>query len=104
MFRLITISMAIFMTSCSPAKDEAPTTYHITLAKQGVENRLIDPKSAEYRDVKHNGRAVCGFVNSKNAIGGYTGFTAFVAGGDLVFFEDDLDSSEWLSTWQQLCQ
>lgn len=48
-----------------------------------VEQQLVDPGSAEYRDLKEieesraGGSSVCGEVNSRNRMGGYNGFRRF---------------------------
>lgn len=47
-------------------------------AKEVVSRELKDPASAEFRDVKVAGPAVCGQVNAKNSYGGYEGFRRFV--------------------------
>lgn len=48
-------------------------------AESMVLKRLIDPDSAKFDEVTVNRStgAVCGFVNSKNKFGGYTGNTLF---------------------------
>lgn len=70
-------SMATFLTTGT--EEDA-----IEKAKQAVTDRLRDPGSAQFKKVRivpyHQGKVVCGEVNSKNAYGGYVGFTAFVAG------------------------
>ena len=54
-------------------------------------NRLKDPSSAQFRDVKLNQRrdALCGMVNSKNAFGGYTGFSGFVVTEKNAYLQTD---------------
>lgn len=51
-------------------------------AKEAVKERLIDPESAtfkiEYEDPKG---LICGQVNAKNRLGGYTGFSRFMYTG-----------------------
>jgi len=45
-----------------------------------VEDKLVDPESATFKDVTVNdldGR-ICGKVNSKNSFGGYSGFRKFL--------------------------
>jgi hypothetical protein len=52
-----------------------------TQAEEAVKRLLIDPGSAQFRDVVSypNGAAerYCGEVNAKNRMGGYVGFTKF---------------------------
>jgi hypothetical protein len=52
---------------------------------------LTDPESAHFRAVfiSPGGKAVCGEVNSKNAMGGYVGFKRFIAARDKVGVEQD---------------
>jgi hypothetical protein len=40
---------------------------------------LIDPTSAQFRDVHHYRHVVCGQVNGKNRMGAYVGFSRFIA-------------------------
>lgn len=61
------------------------TDWHkIRQAKEAVAAVLIDPSSAQFRNVEigHEG-AVCGEVNGKNRMGAYVGFTRFVAMADI---------------------
>ncbi len=62
-------------------------------AGQALLDNLIDPASARYRSVFIRttiGRdqlphlTICGQVNAKNAMGGYTGWTAFAYSGGAV--------------------
>lgn len=48
---------------------------------KAVRDRLFDPASAEFRNVRTGSRidVWCGEVNSKNRMGGYVGWRAFVA-------------------------
>lgn len=46
-----------------------------------VKNQLRDPESAQFSDVTANIESACGFVNSKNGYGGYSGKKPFVAVG-----------------------
>jgi hypothetical protein len=75
----------------------------LKLAKEGVREKMKDPESANFRNLAiHTGSEspmpgrfyVCGEVNSKNAYGGYAGFTQFFSmifwyekvGGGIVGF------------------
>jgi len=57
---------------------KAPLT--IAAAKSSVTESLRDPESARFRDVRRNtaNGAVCGYVNAKNAYGGYVGESPFI--------------------------
>lgn len=52
-----------------------------TVADRRIRDRLIDPESARFRydftTVKERSTSVCGAVNAKNSLGGYTGFKRF---------------------------
>lgn len=58
----------------------------IFIAKRAVVRTMKDPDSAQFRDVRWRRASgdllatVCGEVNARNALGGYVGFTRFVAG------------------------
>ncbi len=49
-------------------------------AMKVVAMALVDPESAKFEDVKYFNEtgSACGYVNSKNRMGGYVGFTPFV--------------------------
>jgi hypothetical protein len=47
-------------------------------ARTAVTKNLKDPISARFEGVVKRPGAVCGFVNAKNSMGGYTGRTMFV--------------------------
>lgn len=48
-------------------------------AKREVEKNLKDPASAQYRNMKKSAiGAICGEVNAKNSMGGYSGFGKFM--------------------------
>ena len=47
-------------------------------AETAVRDLLIDPESAQFSDVVTKNDVTCGFVNSKNRMGGYVGRTAFL--------------------------
>ncbi|MGP9798170.1 hypothetical protein ACT3UJ_12520 [Halomonas sp. 86] len=70
---------------------------HVKKSKEAVADRLRDPDSAQFRNIK-SGKAsngletVCGEVNGKNAYGAYSGYERFIAnnGGRAVYLE-----SQW---------
>ncbi len=48
-------------------------------AKESVKAELIDPWSAQFKQMKTaKGGMVCGLVNSKNRMGGYAGWLPFM--------------------------
>jgi hypothetical protein len=66
-------------------------------AEDQIKAHLTDPESAYFR----NKDGVCGEVNSKNQLGGYTGFTRYIAGGKYVSLDDN--SAEFEDAWQYNC-
>lgn len=56
----------------------------ISFAQSQVTAELIDPNSAQFREVNDFGNHVCGEVNARNSFGGYTGFQPFYVKGDEV--------------------
>lgn len=78
----------------------------IEQSKDAVRARLKDSRSAEFKDVFFNRASgtpmTCGQVNSKNSLGGYTGYQRFVASGDtLAFFENETE--DFSVVWAQYC-
>ncbi|PPU78228.1 hypothetical protein XcuCFBP2542_03115 [Xanthomonas cucurbitae] len=64
----------------------------IVAAERAVRAELKDPDAAQFKEVRANyteefGVVVCGRVNGKNELGGYTGFRRFVSGGKSVILE-----------------
>ncbi|MGY6662465.1 MAG: hypothetical protein ACXIVO_09105 [Glycocaulis sp.] len=47
-------------------------------AKNAVAERMLDPSSVQFRNLRRVGAAICGEVNSKNRYGAYVGFADFV--------------------------
>lgn len=63
-----------------------------------VLDRLNDPDSAKFVDVRYDSKADagCGAVNARNKMGGYTGFTGFLAlkDGTVIFDPGESSSSD----------
>jgi hypothetical protein len=57
-------------------------------AKQLVERQLKDPDSAQFTEIVKEAKASCGYVNSKNGFGAYSGREAFVVADGDVSFDD----------------
>jgi hypothetical protein len=70
----------------------------LSAGKQILERNLIDPESVRYRNVRLNQakNAVCGEFNSKNRMGGYSGFSRFVVAGDGRVVSSDVVSGSYL--------
>lgn len=79
-------------------------TQAIGLAKASVKARLKDPSSAEFGQVvvKSSG-IVCGYVNAKNAFGGYTGEKAFISMGSQGMTWLHGESPDFEKTWNKHC-
>jgi hypothetical protein len=73
-----------------------------------VASRTKDPSSAQFRGVAtfHSGGypVVCGEVNGKNSLGGYTGFQHFVASGDQVYLEEQMGAGQMPLVREKLCR
>jgi hypothetical protein len=63
------------------ACDRIPGTdaYQIREAEKSAADQLIDPTSAQFRNVVVQGITVCGEINGKNRMGAYAGFTRFMS-------------------------
>lgn len=85
----------------------------IDRAKEAVARDLIDPSSAQFRDVKlsDDGFTVCGEINGKNRLGAYVGFMPFmvsVIGKDyehavIIDPEDEIVFSVYFDQYREDC-
>lgn len=81
----------------------------IFYSQQEVTKRLRDPESAKFSNAiisrKTGSPIVCGFVNSKNGFGGYTGAQRFIsAGKTLAILETDMAAGEMDKSWREFCE
>lgn len=93
--------------SAAHAQENRELTATVT-GEAGVKNTLSDPESAQFRNehIVRNGDALvlCGEVNAKNQMGGYTGFVRFVAGGDAAIISGgQLDTQDFAKLWEMSC-
>jgi hypothetical protein len=79
-------------------------------AKAAVRAHLKDPGSAEFgRIFTHRGiddrTVVCGWVNAKNAFGGYHGEQRFISNGtgEATFVEEDVRAADFQVSWARFC-
>ncbi|MBN9479649.1 MAG: hypothetical protein J0I52_05375 [Bordetella sp.] len=84
-------------------------------ARQAVTEKLRDPSSAQFRNVRRiehsNGSTMfCGEVNGRNAYGGMSGFQRFEAGvgttgnaSALIDGGEDLNAAYFQRAWNQFC-
>lgn len=82
----------------------AEQSFHDTttpyFARNWVRAELTDPDSAKFR----NQKGYCGEVNSKNRMGGYTGFVRFIAITEgLVKFEGST-YTDFKDAWRESCE
>lgn len=73
--------------------------------EQLVRASLVDPGSAQFRNLIIGKTSACGEVNSKNRMGGYTGFQKFyVSQGKVVFLSDSPETKGLEeSTFNMVC-
>jgi hypothetical protein len=98
----------------TPPVNWTPTRIR-TAARQAVTNKLRDPSSAQFRNVRRiehsNGSTMfCGEVNGRNAYGGMSGFQRFEAGVDrtgdasaLIDGGEELNTAYFEGAWNQFC-
>lgn len=114
----IVIGAAIFiMMLLGLAMYYVPQYWAIRSAKIEAEQRLIDPTSHLFRDIEYHSAViredkrsfVCGYINAKNRMGAYTGFTGFIYSvtNKSIFHEPD-DNDEYASdiffkSWKIAC-
>jgi hypothetical protein len=83
MRKTIFFLLLVVLSGCSQQK-----------AQQLVADQLIDPSSAQFRNVRtvspsYGGKRVCGEVNGKNRMGAYAGFSRFIVTVDTDRVEMD---------------
>lgn len=88
--------------------DEGLKSRIIGTWESGIKDALIDPKSAEFKNVYfvlnvNRTPFACGEVNSKNRLGGYTGYKRFISAGlkEYTFIEGEKDGFN--EYWKQVC-
>lgn len=108
--RIVLLSVALIaLSACGQSdetKDQMNSIAHVRVAKEKVQKSLIDPNSAEFRDVhvyrNGKGKIVCGFVNAKNRFGGFTGFEEFIVIGDAVALKSQ-GVNDFNTVWSDGC-
>ena len=87
--------------------DKIPGTdaYKIKIAQEVAARDLIDPSSAQFRDLKVRKDIVCGEINAKNRMGAYVGFKRFFADSKAktASIDPGFDFNDLLSA-QDLCR
>lgn len=109
---IIVLSLFVAVTSAHGTSQEYRVVSWIENAKKLVKGMMKDPDSVQFRNVYFTRRnqlgvpMVCGYVNSKNALGGYTGFQGFLSGGtrETTFVEEQMARSEFNKAWNAFCR
>ncbi len=85
---LISWLIPFMLIACT---DEAEQGKRDWMDKQRAKmvRELKDPDSAKFRDEKLSRDALCGEVNAKNSMGGYTGYKRFIADSLFFVIEDE---------------
>lgn len=104
------VGLAYFMLSrCSePTSTETARSTYRAAAKELIKQRLRDPNSAEFTDMRvieaRSGHPtiVCGHVNARNGYGGMAGRKRFVVGGT-VALEGEVSASDMDQLWARFC-
>jgi hypothetical protein len=101
---IVALSIAVLATGVTGYIWYARYGKPIADAKDTVKEKLVDPRSAEFKNVRATATGnVCGEVNSKNRMGGYVGFKhfwVFTSGAHRNVLLD----SDTLDVAQQLCE
>lgn len=86
------VALFLLLSAC----DQDGTGARAELLREKLVRTLKDPDSAKFRDDKMNGlAALCGEVNAKNSMGGYTGFSRFVVTLNRVLIDGDPPIDVW---------
>lgn len=101
---VLLIAVTVQVIAATPKKKPSPQMAQIESAQQRVVSMLNDPESARFRDVgiSPTSNAVCGFVNAKNAYGGYPGFRRFIVTDQLTKIEGN-DAAAMDYRWLEYC-
>ena len=62
----------------APQRSPMPSDPAFAAAENAIKGELNDPGSARFIGVQRKPGAICGYVNARNAAGGYTGAKLFV--------------------------
>jgi hypothetical protein len=99
MRKMLLAVLALTVAGCSEGLEDT--------AERWVKMRLNDPESAQFSHVETNKdtKTVCGFVNARNAFGGYTGDRMWVYRDYTVTLQEDAGDREamlaFMDLWSQ---
>jgi len=83
-------------------RDQQDKYTAIATAKRLVTERMKDPESVNFgKVVRRDNGIVCGYVNAKNAMGGYVGEKGFIVMAGKAWLETD--SADFGETWNKHC-
>ena len=102
---------SIQTASADPFDDPSRQELWIIKSQDAIRKRLRDPDSAQFRDSRvyagGSTPVVWGEVNSRNGVGGRTGFERFIASGDnpeIAFVASDVADGDSIDVaWDALC-
>lgn len=106
---VVAATVAIWMLVTSHAKSPLDgllywPSYH--RGQQAVADRLNDPESARFKNLwfhMHNGKQyLCGVVNGRNRMGGYTGYSLFYTHADAGFDDVQIAAQEDTDGWRAI--
>ena len=106
---LLIISMLCAATACDkiPGTEAHKLRTSMEGARAAAAYGLIDPSSAQFRDVTVSNDFACGEVNGKNRLGAYVGFIRFTASREDGKWTAELDpqfDDQRFKQVQQDCQ
>lgn len=109
---IVTGCIVLIFIFADPDKKDTEISKQETWMAHGqlsVKKQLKDPGSAEFRNVYFNRGAdnmpmTCGEVNSKNSLGGYSGYQLFISAGkpELTFLQEQVP--DFLKLWERYCK
>ncbi|CAG1021994.1 hypothetical protein MTYM_01408 [Methylococcales bacterium] len=88
---IVTILFVIYVVFAYYLKEQ-----QINVARNPILETLIDPMSAQFRNEKigFDNSIVCGEINAKNSLGGYTGFKVYMSDGHDFLMKGE-DFNRW---------
>lgn len=104
---IFTIGILVGCGQSDESKDQLDSIARVRVAKENMRKNLVDPSSAEFKDVHvykngSSGKIVCGYVNAKNRFGGYTGYEEFISIGKTTVSKSQGDP-DFNAIWSSDC-
>lgn len=90
---VILICSILLFSSCEQLSEISNPKIHNAI--RIVKEQLVDPSSAKFEDVAVFDKSVCGFVNSKNALGGFAGAQRFLVDDENSVFAPSKFDPKW---------